>query len=142
MALGSSFQVGQEIECVVDPFWQQRGRLRRVAKYRVVDVLGDSVLLDRVSEPRAAPCSSSPIIQEMEERETPFGTCLYIRVFTNSYRQLSWSEVWDTFQDAYPGRWACQWFPPSFRVIDEENIYHLFVLPQGIQPRGMDIQRC
>jgi len=78
-----------------------------------------------------------PHIQEREYRETSLGQALYIRIFTDNYRQLSWSEVWAVFSQRYPGRWACQFFPPADCVLDEENIYHLFVLEED--PRNVDV---
>jgi len=79
-------------------------------------------------------------VQEMGERETDLGWVLYIRVFTNNYRQLSWSEVWRAFERNYPGRWAVQVFPPSDQLVDETNIYHLFVLLDG-EPIGLNIAK-
>lgn len=70
----------------------------------------------------------APQVQEMEWRyEARWGFALYIRIYTPCYRQLSWTEVWETFSDRYPGRWAVQVFPPADQLVDEENIYHLFV---------------
>lgn len=78
-------------------------------------------------------------IQEKEYRETALGIALYIRVFTDNYQQLSWSEVWNRFAQSYPGQWAIQCFPPHDQVVDEENIYHLFVL--DCPPQGFNIRR-
>ncbi len=82
---------------------------------------------------------SDTCVQEMEHRHTALGCALYIRIYTNDYRQLSWSEVWDTFADAYPGQWAVEAFPPADQLVDEANIYHLFVLEDA--PVGLNIKR-
>jgi hypothetical protein len=47
---------------------------------------------------------------------------------------MSWTDVWRTFASAYPGKWACQFFPPETELVDEANIYHLFVL--DVTPTG------
>jgi hypothetical protein len=78
-------------------------------------------------------------VQEMGWRRTCLGDALYVRIRTENYDLLSWSEVWATFADAYPGCWAVQAFPPADRVMDEQNIYHLFVLDS--EPAGLDIDR-
>lgn len=71
---------------------------------------------------------SAPSIQMMGDRNTPLGWVQYIRIYTCDYRQLSWDEIWQTFVDSYPGKWAIQCFPPEDQVLNEENIYHLFVV--------------
>lgn len=80
-----------------------------------------------------------PFIQEMGQRQTSMGQALYIKVLTSDYRQLSWSEVWQAFSDSYPGQWAVQMFPPASELVDEQNIYHLFVLED--EPRNLSIKR-
>lgn len=82
---------------------------------------------------------SDSVIQEMGERSTSLGEARYIRIYTDQYRPLSWTEIWETFIDSYPGQWAIQSFPPEDRVVDEQNIYHLFVLAEP--PHGFDIKR-
>lgn len=78
-------------------------------------------------------------IQEMEQRTTSFGEAVYIRVSTPNYRLLSWAEIWARFVEAYPGRWAVQFFPPLSEALDEVNIYHLYVLEDA--PTGVNIRR-
>ena len=82
---------------------------------------------------------SEPFIQEMEHRRTTLGEALYIRIYTNDYRQLAWSEVWQTFSASYPNQWAVQMFPPKSELVDEVNVYHLFVLES--EPRNLSITR-
>jgi len=108
---------------------------------------GDAFEIDRESgewnavefDTRLESRPSDTTIQEKGHRSTSFGDALYIRIFTPCYRQLSWTEVWATFADSYPGKWAIQCFPPEDEVVDEQNIYHLFVLEQA--PRGVSIKR-
>ena len=76
-------------------------------------------------------------VQTMDKRNTMFGSMTYIRIYTSDYRKLAWSEIWATFADSFPGKWAVECFPPADKLIDEQNIYHLFVLDHP--PVGMDI---
>jgi hypothetical protein len=77
-------------------------------------------------------------IQEREYRRTSLGLLLYILIYTPDYRRLSWSEVWEKFAERYPGRWAVQFFPPAEEVVDERNLYHLFVLEEA--PWGVNVR--
>lgn len=77
-------------------------------------------------------------VQEMGDRHTELGNVLYIRISTPNYQQLSWEHVWNVFKDRYPGRWAIQVFPPEEALVNDTNIYHLFVLDH--QPRGFNIK--
>lgn len=79
-----------------------------------------------------------PSVQEMGERETELGIALYIRIYTPNYQPLSWDHVWHVFQDRYPGRWAIQVFPTAEELVNDTNIYHLFVLDH--KPRGFNIK--
>jgi hypothetical protein len=78
-------------------------------------------------------------IQECGYRETSFGLCLYIKIRRFDERPMSWTQVWQTFNDSYPGQWAFEMFPPECELVDEANIYHLFVLRQ--EPDGVNIRR-
>lgn len=88
---------------------------------------------------RASTKKSQPCVQEMEHRHTDLGPALYIRIYTNDYRQLTWPEVWAKFSDSYPGQWAVEAYPPADQLVDDTNIYHLFVLDEP--PRGLNIKR-
>ena len=83
--------------------------------------------------------TTSSWIQEMEERRTDLGVALYIRIARYDGRPMPWTEVWERFAAAYPGRWAVQTFPPEDCLLDEVNYYHLFVLESP--PRGLRIDR-
>ena len=69
----------------------------------------------------------SAFIQELDERDTPLGSALRIKVRRQDEMAMSWREVWDCFSDSYPGKWALQIFPPESELMDEVNVYHLFV---------------
>ncbi len=77
--------------------------------------------------------------QNMGERSTSFGCLEYIKVRHIDGRPLSWREVWDAFSDSYPDRWAVEFLPPASELVDEANIYHLFILPTA--PTGVNINR-
>jgi len=85
------------------------------------------------------PIQSQPTVQEMGMRGTQLGTALYIRVFTHDYRRLGWEEVWRAFTDRYPGMWALEVYPPESEIVNEQNIYHLWVYPD--EPVGMNIRK-
>ena len=80
-----------------------------------------------------------PFVQTMGTRRTSLGEATYIRIYTSNYRQLSWTEVWECFSRSFPGRWAVQAFPPEEDLVDEVNMYHLFVLE--CEPYGFNIKR-
>lgn len=81
---------------------------------------------------------SRPFVQEVGSRTTGLGPALYVKIRTEDYRVLAWREVWDVFADRYPGQWAAQFFPPADSLVDEANVYHLFVLDDG-PPAGVNI---
>ena len=78
------------------------------------------------------------IITERGRRESCLGSVLQIKVFSQPYRPLSWSEVWEAFVEAYPGRWAVQCFPPAGELVDGKPVYHLFVC--DAPPAGLNIR--
>jgi hypothetical protein len=82
---------------------------------------------------------SAPFSQVMGMRQTSFGWALYVKFRTEDYRPLAWSDVWAAFAALYPGRWAVQFFPPAEELVDEANIYHLYVLEDA--PVGVSIHR-
>ena len=78
------------------------------------------------------------ILTERRRRDSCLGSVLQIKVFTSGYRPLSWSEVWEAFSEAYPGRWAVQCFPPREELVDGKPVYHLFVCDDP--PRGLNVR--
>ena len=81
----------------------------------------------------------SAFVQELEYKDTSFGRCLYIKIRRYDDQPMSWREVWATFADRYSGKWAVQFFPPASDLVDEANVYHLFVLDR--EPVGVSIKR-
>ena len=64
----------------------------------------------------------------------PFGEVEYLRVNMPDYSPMSWDDVWEEFQDNYPNRWAIQFFPPKYNLVNDNNIYHLYMLPEYFIP--------
>lgn len=95
----------------------------------------DEVLKDIDTAIKAV--SPEPFVQEMGYRPTDLGVALYIRIRTRDDQQLSWPEIWSCFVDRYPDQWAIQMFPPEEELIDNANVYHLFVLVD--KPNGFGI---
>lgn len=79
-------------------------------------------------------------ITERGVRDSCLGAVLQLKVFAPDYRPLGWREVWEAFAAAYPGRWAVEVFPPAARLVDGKNVYHLFALPEGNSPAGLDLR--
>jgi len=52
---------------------------------------------------------------------------------------MGWREIADLFNALYPGKWACQMFPPRLEILDQANKYHLFVFDEA--PEGLDLMR-
>ena len=84
---------------------------------------------------------SAPVMQEMEHRHTRWGTVEYIRIYTPDRRRLGWDEIWEKLSESFPCRWAVQFFPPVDELVNDANIYHLFVLPEHEWPDGFSIRR-
>lgn len=78
-------------------------------------------------------------VQTMGDVRTSMGPAIYVRIYTNNYDQLSWTEVCEALHGIYPDTWAVQFFPPVGEAIDETNIYHLYVLEED--PWGVTIKR-
>lgn len=64
----------------------------------------------------------------------PFGRVTQVKVYTSDYQQLSWREVWDALAEVYPDQWAVELFPPARDLVDEANVYHLWLMPQDWAP--------
>ena len=79
-------------------------------------------------------------ITERGYRDSCLGRVLQLKIFTADYRTLSWREVCDAFNVAYPGRWAVQVFPPADRIVDGKSVYHVFVVPEGEKLDGLDLR--
>lgn len=68
---------------------------------------------------------------------TPLGTVVRVQIERCDKRPMSFTEVWEAFDEAYPGRYAVQLFPPRAHLFDQANKYHLHVLDH--EPAGLDI---
>lgn len=80
---------------------------------------------------------SNTFVQEMGYVMTDLGQLLYIRIRRENYDQLSWREAWEVFRSRYPGQWAVQFFPPASDLVDDADIFHLYVL--DFVPTGVNI---
>ena len=80
---------------------------------------------------------SNAFVQEMGHVQTDLGQLLYIRIRRENYGQLSWREAWEIFRRGYPGQWAVQFFPPAGDLVDDADIFHLYVL--DFVPTGVNI---
>lgn len=85
--------------------------------------------------------NETPLVQTLEVIPLPpWGEVTRLKVYTSDYRRLSWLQVWQAFQGAYPGRWALELYPPAEDLVDDAHIYHLWLLPEGwLPPEGMNL---
>jgi len=67
-------------------------------------------------------------VQELDYVLTMYGKALRIKIRRYDGAPMFWRQVWEIFEEAYPNCWAFQVFPPFQEMMDEANIYHLFVL--------------
>ncbi len=87
--------------------------------------------------PRKKPLTELAYVQAVGDyRSTAFGPVEYIKIRRYDGKPLTWREVWEVFNAARPGMWALQLFPPVEHLVDDANIYHLFVLedPAALAP--------
>jgi len=77
------------------------------------------------------------VVQTLEAVRVPqWETCLHLKIYTPDYQLLSWEQVWQAFIDVYPDRWAVEFFPPTKALVNDANVYHLWLLPEGYEPPG------
>lgn len=91
----------------------------------------------------AAPVSSaSPLRLRVVDAEVHscLGVVIATKVHAEDFRPLGWREVWERFAAEFPGQWAVQCFPPADQLVDGKSVYHLFVLPAGTEPAGLNIK--
>lgn len=60
---------------------------------------------------------------------------LWIRTKHPEGRDISWAEKQRIKEIFFPGRWATEAFPPKSDLVDDANIYHLYVSPENVKPR-------
>lgn len=103
---------------------------------------GDVELLEAAGVPegkKLPPILKEAYVQEIGDRQTSLGIALYIKIRRQDDKPMSWTEVWQVFNDRYPNKWATSFFPPEEELVDEANVYHLFVL--DFEPQGVNINR-
>lgn len=66
-------------------------------------------------------------VLECDRRPTVMGPALRIQVERHDGCAMGWRELWDVFEERYPGCWAVQVFPPRELLLDQAHKYHLFV---------------
>ena len=71
-------------------------------------------------------------ILECDRRPTEFGEALYVRIHRKDMAVMGFRELWEVFDQFYPGKWALQVFPDRQNLIDQANKYHLFVYDRPI----------
>lgn len=65
---------------------------------------------------------------------TEWGEVLHLCVRDVPNGRLTWAELqWIKDQIAGPERLAVKVYPPQSRLVDEANMYHLWVLPKGMR---------
>jgi len=69
--------------------------------------------------------------------QTDLGSALRIVIQRQDKAPMGFLEVYDAFEEAYPGKWALQCLPPRTRFMDQANKYHLHVL--DTQPGAFDL---
>lgn len=52
----------------------------------------------------------------------------HVQISRLDRRPMSWKEIQRVFNAGRPGQWAVMTFPPADRLLDEANVYHLFVM--------------
>lgn len=76
-------------------------------------------------------------VLECDRRDTALGRALRIQIERYDGAPMAWFDVWSAFAARYPGRWAVEAFPPTDKLMNGANKYHLFVL--DAPPFGLDI---
>jgi len=78
---------------------------------------------------------SHPQVQTVATFHTSqWGMVTYLKVYTPDYKRLSWLQVWQTFTEVYPDRWAIELYPPAEELVNDEHVHHLWMLPAGWMP--------
>lgn len=72
-------------------------------------------------------------------RQSAHGPVLLVRVHRKDMAPMGYRELWDLFDELYPGRWGQQMFPPRRLLLDQANKYHLWVYEEGVHPKEFDL---
>jgi hypothetical protein len=76
-----------------------------------------------------------PLVQTLETfYASPWGEITRLRIYTPDYQRLSWLQVWQTFAETYPNRWALELYPPAGELVNDAHVYHLWLLPKDWVP--------
>ncbi len=78
-------------------------------------------------------------LQHCDPAHTIHGYLEYLKISRRDKAPMTWTEVWERFHLSYPDRWAIMLFPPGDRLVDEANIYHLYLMPENYHPGDCDI---
>lgn len=83
------------------------------------------------------------IVAALRHRLSPWGRARHVQISRRDWRPMSYAEIQQVFNRAYPRRWAVMVFPPKEALVDRRNGYHLFVLPAGRAPEcfRLDVPR-
>jgi hypothetical protein len=57
---------------------------------------------------------------------------LWIQTRDEIGKDIPWSEKFRIKEEFYPGRWATEMYPSKEHLVDNANIYHLYVWPEGM----------
>lgn len=138
---GKQVRYGSHVE-ILDKFGRVFARLR----YRPADPLacGARVWLETeatVTVDRSTPAipDRRPFVQEVGSRDTDLGPALYVKVRTEDYALLTWREVWEAVAAAHPRRWGAMFMPPADQLVDDANVYHVYLFDE--EPRGVNVCR-
>lgn len=80
-------------------------------------------------------------VQSMGECLTNFGRAEYLRVYRHDGKPMGWEAVYETLRAVYPDGWAVQFFPPRDELVNDANVYHLYLMPPQFVPLGVNIRR-
>lgn len=90
-------------------------------------------------QPSEPTLEESYITDRCSFRYSILGDVRYISIQRHDGKRMGWEEIYAKFASAYPGKWAVQTFPPEDCLINEANMYHLYVFdekPEGLTLRG------
>jgi hypothetical protein len=74
-----------------------------------------------------------------ERVRTRYGRATRVQVARRDLAPMGFRELYDVFDRAYPGRSALQLFPRRRHLMDQANLYHLYVLDEGVHAPELDL---
>ena len=80
-------------------------------------------------------CKNNVYVVQFHQRQTPLGLVDWLMIQTNDGAPI---HNWPDFQRIKDelcgeGREAVELYPPKAEVVDHFNVYHLWVLPEGVR---------